>query len=107
MKNNLIFLGCIFILLASACTSRTDKIKLNQARGNEIVQALNEYKQTSGQFPETLNALTPSYLSKIPKTVEGDDFEYELLTGGRPFFLGFYVDGKPACIWDCTQGIDH
>lgn len=94
--------------------TKTDKIKANKELGNKIVQALNEYKQVQGHFPENLEMLEPDYLSEIPKTIEDDDFTYILLDGEQPFFLSFRIGGQPTCsyihqvrIWDCTPGIDH
>jgi hypothetical protein len=112
-QTKLILLGCLLVLSLSSCLSKDDEIKVNQERGNKIVQAINDYQREQGQFPKQLDLLVPNYLSEIPKTISGYDFEYGLddLDG---YYLGFDIQRGNGCgyaprfqVWDCTGGIDH
>jgi hypothetical protein len=51
------------------------------SQGQTIIDTINSYKNDNGKYPDTLNALIPKYINKIPETgIRGFPFfEYELL----------------------------
>jgi hypothetical protein len=110
-KNRIISLCCLFVFALSACMTTADKIKANKGKGEEIIRALTKYEQTHGQFPKSLNALSPDFLSEIPKTVEGGDFIYGIGLSAEPYYLIFKISDGSGCnylpavnLWECTKG---
>jgi len=71
-KIGLAVVSCLLILAATACKSNqiseADEIKANQERAQPILQAIGAYEKDHGQWPESLDLLTPTYLAEIPKT---------------------------------------
>ncbi len=53
-----------------------------------IRAAIDRYGQASGYYPPSLQALTPTYLSQVPKTATGQDFIYYPQNGA------LYVPGQ-------------
>ena len=78
--------------------------KINEARGNEIVQALEEYNRVNGSYPETLDALTPRFLPSLPKA-RSAQWHYETKKDRRHFLLGFTDGGDydPVGWYDSEQ----
>lgn len=86
------------------------------ARGNQIVQAIESYHNSQGQYPSTLDALIPAYLSGIPLTETDRPFFYRLFDGSSPmasevYWLAFRLDSRDhvTCTylrrldyWDCN-----
>ena len=64
----------------------TQSFALNQTRLNEaqIVCALERFQRAHGNYPDTLNALVPQFLEKIPHD----------LIGGQPLHYRRTADGK-------------
>ena len=83
--NVLTAFSCFLILIVSACTSPDDEIRANQNRAGEIIQAISNYTQEYDQFPGQLDDLQPTYISKIPKTTRGENFNYR-------FFIADYYE---------------
>jgi hypothetical protein len=116
-------LCCVIVLTAVGCAGVgpqptdpriTEEITANQEKAVDIINALAEYRQSAGAFPEGLEELVPGYLSAIPETVAGDRFRYEPdeLAG---YYLCFDVPGyrcrgccfhQRVCLWDCTCGAE-
>ncbi len=104
---------CGFLILcAVACRSAQEEINLNIERGNPIVGAIDKYKQDHRELPKELQALLPTYLPSLPKTIREQDFAYKLdeLEG---YYLCFDVPAstKSGCcynarlaFWDCGFG---
>jgi len=66
------------------------EIKSGIERGNTIVKAIEAYHSANGQYPPTLNALVPIYLSGIPITLTGQAFFYRLFDGSSPLASDVY-----------------
>lgn len=105
-------LYCILVLSAPACTSTAERITDNQERASSIIQALSNYEQDYGCFPEQLDALIPTYLEEIPETTVGQNFVY-VLESQDSYYIIFDVPGKRdlSCryihrwdSWDCSYG---
>jgi hypothetical protein len=116
MKKFYLLISCwILFFSLSACSTNettTEIIKANQERASEIIGALARYQQAHGQFPDQLDLLVPTYLTHIPATLSGQNFEYEPddLEG---YYLLFQVDSDKSLGcgynqrlkgWDCSRG---
>ena len=115
-KKTLIAFFCFFSLFVPACElsrdEKNDIMKANQKQASGIIEAIAIYEQDYGQLPERLDVLVPKYLSEIPKTTMGQDFDYSLndLDG---YYLCFYsarTENWGCCYyhrlerWDCSYG---
>ncbi|MFO8067915.1 MAG: hypothetical protein R6U11_10075 [Bacteroidales bacterium] len=71
-----IIVGIVFV---SGFTIMAAQNFISLKRAEKLVNNINQYKQESGHFPATLEDLTPTYYTKIPKTpvgFSGNDFIY-------------------------------
>jgi hypothetical protein len=105
----------VYILAAmmiSSCTFSQklspEDIRLNQAQGNRIVQAISHYQRDHNQLPTTLDLLIPTYLTSLPRPFAGDDFSYHL-TSLDGYYLCFQqINGccynARLAFWDCSPG---
>lgn len=98
--------GLMLALLVS-CISYPDIVRINQARGTTIINALYQFRQVHGVFPGRLSELIPAYLDRIPTDIRSQDFLYttDAVDGFR---LSFVIDSHRACgftdqykKWDC------
>ena len=56
-------------------------VSRSQSHGNEVVEALNRYRQTHSQYPRDLSDLVPQFLSDVPQPVTGyPKWRYESTT---------------------------
>jgi hypothetical protein len=106
-KHKAILLGALITLILSACTGEADLIQINQQRGREIAGAIEAYEEAHGRLPDRLEALAPTYLAEIPKTVKGQDFDYTL-SEEAGYHLSFEVEENLKCnfdphfeMWEC------
>ena len=60
----------------------------NEAKGQQIVQALEQYKAAKGAYPPTLDALVPMYIGRIPRP-DSAEWLYLPDPGGAEFGLFF------------------
>ena len=91
---------------------------ITEARAERVAQAVEEYRQREGVYPERLDALTPRYLLRTPQPVElqgetwcyqgGDDF-FRLGAFSREYFSTpvelrvFQSAGEPDSVWSCEE----
>jgi len=118
MKKASLFLFIMIIsLIPSGCRNDFDDNKENQAIGNFIIAALDDYQeQNNGEYPSSLDDLVPNYLTSLPETVRGEEFEYfpDKLEGYYLCFGPWSNDKYGCCYnkwfdsqfdsWDCTDG---
>ncbi len=81
---------------------------------HQILVALEAYEADRGGYPKRLELLLPTYLSSIPPTSSGSEFEYERDDRyDEGYYLCFdttgYIDNRCCfhrrlCIWDCSPG---
>ncbi|MBN2501779.1 MAG: hypothetical protein JXB38_13445 [Anaerolineales bacterium] len=55
-----------------------EEIKSGKEQLEMIIQAIEQYYEDTGAYPESLDALIPDYLDEIPLTITGQQFEYGL-----------------------------
>ena len=95
--------------------TREEKIESdfkNQDAAEPILIALEEHNSNHGRYPDNLNDLIPIFLSEVPKTINGKEFEYSLDKVDRYMFcFNRYEPNLSGCCyyryletWDCTPG---
>lgn len=114
--------GCTTLFRDADADNDSDK-----QTAETIIIAIDQYQLDHGEFPDSLDLLVPDYLTGIPGTIRGGDFEYYPFHDsdrGDDYELCFYDDTTRStdygcCYmwwfdnppnydgWDCTQGIDH
>jgi hypothetical protein len=47
--------------------------------GNQLKNAIEQYKRTHGNYPQSLSELIPEYFNSIPLTITGQEFSYKIL----------------------------
>ncbi|MEN8150813.1 MAG: hypothetical protein ABFS86_13400 [Planctomycetota bacterium] len=96
------------VLLAVACSEQAD-LDETRRRGDRIVSALESYRTTEGEYPTTLEELTPDYLPEIPTPTWGlRTWVYEHLTDG--FGLAVHESrrtGDGNAHWYAWLGPEH
>ena len=68
--------------------------KANQEKCEKIIKSLSSYRQSNGRYTESLDKLSPEYLSKVPLEImykgdTGRPFEYNVEDNGRIFRLRY------------------
>jgi hypothetical protein len=63
---------------------------ITQHHGDQIVQALEQYRSTQQRYPSALATLVPNYISSLPDalTTQGTGWLYH--TDGRQYTLGYW-----------------
>ncbi len=65
----------------------------SQQRGDSIIAALDQYRDTRGVYPESLGEILGESLETIPVPVAGvDDWAYASVDSGRGFVLQFFAN---------------
>jgi hypothetical protein len=62
--------------------------------GDQLIKAIEEYKHTYGNYPESLSELIPEFLYSIPLTMTGQEFSYKILdpsVKSLPYGLCFVI----------------
>lgn len=95
--------------LISSLVITQAKIKTSKRLGDEMCQALAQYQNTKGEFPERLEDLAPEFLRAIPKTRMGLfrslPFRYQHKKDQGEYLLGFdstffiYFERGPDGSW--------
>ncbi len=99
-----IFLVLCGLLIWDFC-DQDDGIRgyISRARGNQIINALYEYKRQNGCYPESLSKLTPVYIGKLPKPLIGDAFEYSVYAERTKFTLEFPAEWGYVHVFDSER----
>jgi len=61
----------------------------NRRAGEEIVAAIEAFKQQNKRYPEKLAQLQPKYLGKIPQPAPGTNFVYAVSSDGTSAWFGY------------------
>jgi len=97
LPGRLRFAGAIFMIVGTAWIMaayslgwRFDPEQITQARAERITQAIESYDQQNGSYPDSLIALTPSYLPLLLGPLTGHD-QVWCYQGGQNFYRLGYV----------------
>ena len=107
------FAGAVTLGLLSGCTIwpvNQDPAGMGYRReANQIIEALQDYRRATGQFPPTLGMLTPQYMASLPQI---PDIRYNPADGS----LGYaYIPSWPqlrpvrcasegnTTVWRCAE----
>ena len=89
MKKLAVIVVAAALLLLIGCSK--EKVKRQYAtfsRGDEIIAALEKYKDANSKYPDHLTDLTPQYLIAIPPPVMGNQqWKYETSDNGQKWKL--------------------
>lgn len=119
---NLLCLVFIVLVLGGCIEAKKEKgseeVIDGQKKGDQIIQALNEYYKDFDEYPVSLDKLVPSYIDGIPRTSAGSSYSYEL-SKNDVYYLSFPVISnrnigtgtictfiKRLDIWDCSQSFE-
>lgn len=79
-------------------------------RADEILLALEQYRQEQEKYPTHLEKLTPDFIEQIPSAGWWYGYHYHVCTGGARYILYFPADGQSHCLftshtqeWQCIQ----
>lgn len=85
-------IGCFFAF-SMPVYKTLDKptTKEGQQKANELIMALEQYKNDTGSYPSELGSLVPDYLSAIPQPTWSAHYSYELQPNEDEFIISFDV----------------
>ena len=72
----------------------------NRQAGEEIVAAIEAFKQGNKRYPEKLAQLQPKYLGKIPPPAPGTNFVYAVSSDGTAAWFGYQTSGGGLSEYD-------
>ncbi len=111
-----ICLGCLLVVSAQLYKARdTPTAAEGQQKANELIKALERYKNDTGRYPSELDVLVPTYVAAIPKPTWNTQYGYEVQANGAEFIIffdvGISVDGdyceysSQSQSWYCSDKI--
>ncbi len=112
-RYSVLIIVLILLFGVSGCQNDVNDNRDNQVVAQPIIIALNEYQQQNNdEYPQDLNDLVPDYLTALPKTIRGEEFQYYPDENeGYYLCFGIGTKGKYGCCynqrlasWDCTNG---
>lgn len=110
MKIKCIVFLAIITLAISSCLSKEDMHEINRRQADLIIDAIYEYEDIFGKFPNELDDLIPSYLDSIPTPKGGYDFFYNT-NSVDGFILVYQIGPNYGCgysddvkDWECGYG---
>jgi hypothetical protein len=78
--------------------------KIAKGRANNLIQVIENYHQTTGQYPQTLTELVPAYLQNVPKakyTLIFNKFTYINYQGSVSlFYVSLPPYGRPTYVFN-------
>jgi hypothetical protein len=116
-----LLLICILMALISisGCNYKFERrqifINENIEIADEIIVAIESYKQDNTEVPKTIDDLSPRYLLEIPTTTSKREFEYRVVSK-TDYLLSFkvmrYKDMSCSYLtkfqdWECSFSSDH
>ena len=106
MQRRLLF--ALIVALLGSCgkfTISEEEITLNKARGQLLIDALEQYRVAEGKPPAQLQELVPTYLQEVPTTTMGPEFIYHTIENSYSLEFG----GDVGCFyssnvyhWSCS-----
>jgi hypothetical protein len=109
-----IFFWLVLIVLVSLAgcepPGQGAKAEAGYAAARPVIAGLASYHQQHGNYPASLEALVPGYLSQVPSGPDGHRLDYRLTSEGLSYELSFRYVGPgmnlctytPERQWRCT-----
>ncbi len=91
--------------------SRKDEMdKRNRVSGEQIVRALEQYREDNSVYPAELKLLQPAHLKEVPlmrwrEQDSGRPFGYEVMEDGKRFKLSY--DEAPLTLWPADAAFEY
>ncbi len=107
---------CILCTLGCNSPDDTENVNQNQARSVPLLNAIYKYKVDQGLFPTDVDVLLNDYILQLPRTVNGNEYQYKLSPrkDANHFVLTFDMKNDAYCSfrsdlddWECGFGLDH
>ena len=109
-------LGCLLVVSAPLYKVLDQPIAAEgQQKADELIKALEQYKNDTGGYPSELDVLVPTYVAAIPKPTWNTQYGYEVQANGAEFIIffdvGISVDGdyceysSQSQSWYCSDKI--
>ena len=77
--------------------------------GERLIEAIDEFHDTNGRYPASLEDLVPSYVKEIPQPTAGPKvWKYHVLSSGGSYQLAFEMPGGyPVYFYDSRYRLWH
>jgi hypothetical protein len=117
MKPNRIILLLAIVILILACNTILptdeppgvgDKAEHGYSVSNQIINALEQFRIETGEYPESLEELVPNYLSAIPTEVNDQPITYQKTEESFSLIFRYIGPGMNTCTytpeekWQCS-----
>lgn len=88
-----IAVSALLIFLTASCNNWSDaQVEETKRRGDIVRNALQQYRDRTGAFPDELTQLIPAYLREIPQpTVGKKSWDYWIVKGGSFYRIGVAI----------------
>lgn len=102
-----VFIAAIFsfTLIAGDCGGKpgeSEAAKRGIAAAQPAIEALEKYKLESGRYPDSLNELSPKFLSSLPQDKDGLDFTYSYNDSKKSYIIEFKFAGGMIGMNECS-----
>jgi len=98
-KTSLIKAGIYGLMALAIFSTIYANNKIAKHRANNLINVIEHYHQSTGQYPQTLNELVPAYLPKVPRakfTLVFGDFYYHNYKGDASLmYIALTPLGRP------------
>lgn len=84
-------LGCFLAVSALYKAFDQPTAAEGQQKADELIKALEEYKNDNGRYPSDLDILVPAYIGAIPQPSWNTQYSYEIQSNGAEFIISFDV----------------
>lgn len=92
-------LACVIGFAGGIAVSKI-QINLSKKTAEPIIAALEEYKENTGSYPESLKELTPLYIDRIPTSqMAWFDEPYYYKKEGNNYELSFRSGNEESCFY--------
>ena len=110
-KQKQLFLGIILFCVvtaagAAACDAPGEgkKAERGYALCQPVIEALAEYYDQNGEYPDHLDLLTPGYIDQVPDSYDGFPVEYEKTGESYSLTFSYQRPGMNQCVYTPETG---
>jgi hypothetical protein len=100
------FLALAFAIALVGCSDVDTEAQPAIRRGDQIVVALEAYRQKRGEYPAALEDLAPDFLDKPQlRELDGVEIEYYYARSLAGYKLGFFYGPRISCSLNSHGGV--